>query len=235
MEAANAPSSTPAEPVAAPRESAEQDDGTLSRHAPVAATAALTGLGVLGRSAFQHVPSVAPLVAVAVAAGFYGGARHGLASGSTGYLASNFLVWGGQGPWTAFQVGGAALAGTVGAFLGRISGRRGAFLASLVAGTLAYEAAVNLGSLLYMPWLGVAGLAAAVPFAAVHLASTIGFGSILHGFEHKLEDVYSEEPGLHRGGNGPAGGAGGRVHTPAPLPGRWDRGDGLTDHSDADG
>ncbi|MFB6077167.1 MAG: hypothetical protein ABEK12_03495, partial [Candidatus Nanohaloarchaea archaeon] len=143
---------------------------------------------VAGRAAFQGVPSVEPLVAVAVAAGFYGGWRHGLTAGTTGYVVSNSLVWGGQGPWTAFQAAGAGIAGLAGAMLGA-SRNRVAFALALVMGATGYELVVNLGSLAFMGF-APAALLAAVPFAVVHLASTIGFGTVLHGGDTFLAERY---------------------------------------------
>lgn len=151
-------------------------------------TAALLGAGVAGRAAFQTVPSVEPLLAATIAAGFYGGWKHGAAVGAAGYVASNALVWGGNGPWTVFQAGGAALAGMAGASMGA-SRNRATFALALVGGVLAYEIVVNLGSLAFMG-LAPAALLAAVPFAAAHLASTAGFGAMLYGGDALLARRY---------------------------------------------
>lgn len=171
-----------------------------------AATALLVGAGVGGRVALQHVPSVSPGVAVAVAAGLYGGWRHGAATGAGVFMISNSLVWGGQGPWTVFQVLGAGAAGGLAGMLPR---GRGGTVAALVGGTVAFEAVVNLGSALYMPW-GLAALPAALPFAATHLAATLGFGGVLHGFDDYIAALYTEDErdtgparARHPGGAGP--------------------------------
>ncbi|MDY6766422.1 MAG: hypothetical protein SVW77_03565 [Candidatus Nanohaloarchaea archaeon] len=160
-----------------------------------AATAGLTALGVGGRAAFQHVPSVEPLIAVAVVAGFYGNWRHGAAAGAAGYTASNFLVWGGQGPWTVFQVIGGGLAGLLAGILGAWTDDRRVYLAALVLGVLGFETVINLGTLVFMP---AAVLAAAAPYAAIHLVSTAGFGVIVHGLDGYLTTLYRIEHGSHR-------------------------------------
>ncbi|MFH1294629.1 MAG: hypothetical protein ABIH90_01655, partial [Candidatus Aenigmatarchaeota archaeon] len=68
--------------------------------------AALTSLGVMGRVALQWIPSVEPIVPLAIVVSFFLGYKYGVSSGMGAFYASNFLVWGGQGPWTIFQVVG---------------------------------------------------------------------------------------------------------------------------------
>ncbi|WEL23849.1 hypothetical protein [Candidatus Nanohalovita haloferacivicina] len=152
-----------------------------------AVTAVLTATGVAGRVALQHVPSVEPLIAVAAATGFYFGMREGVAAGATGYYISNFLVWGGQGPWTFFQVLGAAAAGVTGGLAGNISKGRNAFLVSTAVGLVVYEVVINLASVGFMAsGFSFAFMAAALPFAFAHLVSTVGFGLILYGSKEKI-------------------------------------------------
>lgn len=151
-------------------------------------TAVLTASGIAGRVALQHIPSVEPLVAIAAATGFYFGTRQGMIAGGTGYYLSNFLVYGGQGPWTAFQIVGAAAAGASGGLIGKVSEGKYAFLSSAMVGVLMYELFINIGSLGFASFtgMGLAYLAAAVPFTVTHIASTIGFGLILYGSREKI-------------------------------------------------
>lgn len=181
----------------------EQDRSRGRTVSPTAATAALLGGGILGRVALQHVPSVEPLVAAAVAAGFYGTWRHGAFVGAAGFVASNALVWGGQGSWTLFQATGAAGAGVAGAMLAAAGTGRLRFVAALVLGTATFEAAVNAGSLAFMPF-GTAALMAAVPFTLMHLGSTIGFGLIIDGWNTHLDAAFGGLAG-GRGGSGAPG------------------------------
>ncbi len=185
----------------------ERDDAGSRLSSPAVATTALLGGGIAGRVAFQHVPSVEPLVAAAVAAGFYGTWRHGAFVGAAGFAASNALVWGGQGPWTLFQALGAGGAGLLGAALAGRGAGAVRFGAALVGGTVAFEAAVNIGGLAAVPFLGAATLLAAVPFGLVHLASTIGFGMMLYGCDGYLTDAFGG-PADGRGGRGRPGGPG---------------------------
>jgi hypothetical protein len=148
----------------------------------LAVISALTASGITGRVALQHFPSVEPVVPVAIAVGFYFNQSSGFASGFTGYAVTNFLVWGGHGPWSLFQCVGAGLAGSTGGYMAQLSESRLSFFGSMIAGTLAYEAVVNAGSLFFMPLSGSPlFLLGALPFVGIHLASSIGFGSILYG------------------------------------------------------
>ena len=162
------------------------DDSSIFA-SPMAVTAALTASGVAGRAGLQHVPSVEPLIAVAVASGFYFGAKEGILAGTTGYYLSNFLVFGGQGPWTIFQVVGAGLSGLTGALFGKFLDGRTAFFSSILIGVASFELMVNLGSLTFaFSTGGLAYLISAVPFILTHFASTVGFGLILYGSKEKI-------------------------------------------------
>ncbi len=160
----------------------------------LATTVGLTASGVIGRVALQHVPSVEPLIAVAAATGFYFGTKEGVLAGTTGYYISNFLVFGGQGPWTVFQVLGAGAAGLTGSVFGRFFEGRTAFFTSVIIGVTVYEILVNIGSLSFAAFtgLGVSYLLSALPFSLTHLASTIGFGLILYGAKEKI-GLYRED------------------------------------------
>lgn len=164
----------------------------------LAVTAALTATGIIGRVALQNVPSVETALPVAIAIGFYAGKKQGLASGIVGFYATNFLIWGGQGPWTFFQAAGAGLAAVSASYLSRVSAGRKMYFISLLAGTAIFEAVINFGSLFFSAsglFSAPAYLMAAVPFALTHLASTVGFGVTLYGFERTLRSVYGEHTG----------------------------------------
>lgn len=171
----------------------DADSQTVLRTA--AMTAALTGGGVAGRVALQGVPSVEPLLPLAIAVGAFVSWRQGAIIGISGFYASNFLVWGGQGPWTVFQCLGTGLAAVTGAAVARGDAGKWRFVTALAAGTVLYEGVVNLGSLVATPWLlagGAAGLLAALPYAAVHLTSSLGFGGILYGIRRSIEHGYGQ-------------------------------------------
>jgi hypothetical protein len=173
-------------------ESSSESGETVSAKT-LAVTAALTASGIIGRVALQHYPSIETVLPVAIAIGFYAGKKQGLASGITGFYATNFLVYGGQGPWTFYQMAGAGLAALTASYLSKISSGRKMYLGSLVLGTVAFEAVINLGSLFFsgIGLLSVpAYLLAAVPFALTHLVSTVGFGVTIYGFERTIRSVY---------------------------------------------
>lgn len=163
------------------------DSLTLWKVATVASAA-----GIVGRVALQGVPSVETVTPLAIASGYYLGWKRGLYVGATGFMVSNFLIWGGQGPWTFFQATGAGFAGIVGAGFSIFDNKYG-FFASIASGTIAYELIVNTGSLIYNPF-GITSpllyLAGALPFALTHIITSVGFGGILYGFDEKLERLY---------------------------------------------
>ncbi|MFB6174614.1 MAG: hypothetical protein ABEJ87_01400 [Candidatus Nanohalobium sp.] len=157
------------------------------------ATAALTASGIIGRVALQHLPSIETVLPVAIAVGFYAGRKQGIASGLTGFYITNFLIWGGQGPWTFFQMAGAGLAALSASYMSNISSGKKMYFSSLVVGTAAFELVINFGSLFFSPvalFSIPSYLMAAVPFALTHLVSTVGFGVTLYGFDRTLRSVY---------------------------------------------
>lgn len=171
--------------------SSEEESNTSEKTAWKAATAAAV-IGITGRAALQGAPSIETVTPLAVASGYYLGWKKGLYTGAAGFFASNFLVYGGQGPWTVFQIIGAGSAGIIGAASSKIIENKFSFFSAVIAGTLGYELVVNLGSMVYTPWAvgsPVTYLAAAVPFAVIHLASSIGFGGVIYGFDSKLERI----------------------------------------------
>lgn len=159
-----------------------------------AVTAAVASLSIMGRVALQSVPSVEPILPLAIGLGFYYDWKYGVSAGASAFFVSNFFVWGFQGPWTIFQCLGAGLGAASGDLVSKVSGsnKKGKkmFFLSLVTGTALYELTVNLSSLIYFPWglsLGPVYFLAAVPFAAIHLVSSFGFGSIIYALRAKLK------------------------------------------------
>ncbi len=137
----------------------------------------LTSLGVAGRVALQFIPSVEPLTSMSIFLGFLFGPIYGFISGVSGFYASNFLVWGGQGPWTIFQCLGAGLAGFIGGIFGKLGKKsRIKFLISTFIGITVYEIiiTVSMGAMFLFPMLLVYILTS-IPFSLVHLGSSLGF------------------------------------------------------------
>ena len=171
--------------------SSEEKTSSSEKTAWKAAIAA-AALGIVGRAALQGAPSIETVTPLAVASGYYLGWKKGLYTGAVGFLFSNFLVYGGQGPWTVFQILGAGAAGVIGATASKLVKNKFSFFSAVAIGTIGYEAVINAGSMVYTPWaIGspVTYFAAAVPFALIHLASSIGFGGVIYGFDSKLERI----------------------------------------------
>lgn len=173
----------------------------------------LTSLGIVGRVAFQTIPSVEPILPLAVALSFFHDWKKGMVSGTSAFFLSNFFVWGFQGPWTFFQCLGIGIASIFAGYLSKISKRKSLFFFSLIIGTVFYEVAVNFGSFLFFPWaltLGLPYLLASIPFGAIHLTSSLGFGSIAYAFKDKIQDIWEEDEVLSvwYSNNSPPGGSG---------------------------
>ncbi|MBI2076551.1 MAG: ECF transporter S component [Candidatus Aenigmarchaeota archaeon] len=152
----------------------------------------LTSLGVLGRAALQFIPSVEPLTAIAVLNGFFFGPLAGFVSGASGFYASNYLVWGGQGPWTVFQMLGAGLAGFIGGVFGFGKKSRWKVLAATSIGLLFYELIVTIGLsaiVSFNPAFIALYLLTSLPFSVVHMASSVGFSITLYEFKEQIKKL----------------------------------------------
>ncbi|MFH1255661.1 MAG: hypothetical protein V1494_00035 [Candidatus Diapherotrites archaeon] len=161
----------------------------------------LFGGAVAGRVALQYVPSVEPIIPLAVLAGFLFGAKEGFALGSGAYVASNFFIWGLQGPWTIFQALGAGIAGALGGFRGK-TGKPGKMdlIVFSVIGTIVFEFLMNAsGPIMGIGVLGAFGLFSiplyfltSLPFTLTHIISNIGFAfaaSPLLKFRRKSDEI----------------------------------------------
>ena len=156
------------------------------------ATTALTSLGILGRATLQLIPSVEPLTSMVVLVGLFFGPIAGFISGASGFYASNFLVWGGQGPWTIFQSLGAGAAGFIGGIFGLLGKSRWQVLLATLIGVTLYELIVTIGmgalvsfSLAYTMFYLVTSL----PFSLVHIGSSIGFSLAFYEFKGQIKKL----------------------------------------------
>lgn len=141
---------------------------------------------VIGRVALQYVPSVEPIIPIAILASLILGMKEGFLLGSSAYVISNFFVWGMQGPWTIFQALGAGLAGTLGGTFGKLKMPSAkTFIVLSVIGTAIYEIVINLsGSLLGIGApIGVLAVPlyflTSLPFSVTHIISNIIFATAL--------------------------------------------------------
>ncbi len=142
---------------------------------------------IAGRVALQHIPSVEPITAYTIFSAFFFGYRF-IPLGISAFYVSNFLVWGGQGPWTPFQLAGIFFAGLAGYSFSKFSLSGKSFFLSLLFGTALYETAVNIGfgvtTGLLSPFIM---FIPAIPFSLVHLASTISFGTAFYSLREAIE------------------------------------------------
>ena len=140
----------------------------------------------LGRVALQGVPSVEPIIPLAVIAGLLFGMKEGFTLGGGAYLMSNFFVWGLQGPWTIFQAIGAAVAGALGGLYGKVRKPTWKDVVIIsVIGTVFYEVVMNLAGPIM--GIGLFGLglmaipvyfAASLPFTLTHIVSNVVFARL---------------------------------------------------------
>jgi len=151
----------------------------------------LTSLGILGRAAFQFIPSVEPLTPLTILTGFLLGPISGFISGVTGFYLSNYLVWGFQGPWTIFQCLGAGLAGFIGGLIGNLGKKsRTKFLISTVIGIIVYEiiVTVSMGVMFSLPFLFLY-IITSIPFSLIHLSSSLGFSLSFYEFKEQIKKL----------------------------------------------
>ncbi len=146
------------------------------------------GGAALLRAAMQPLPSVEPITFFAILSGLLFGARKGFIVGASSLYLSNFLVFGGQGPWTLFQAIGFGAAGVFGSALRK----RPTILASLlvgVASTLVFEVVMNLSSVLVFPGSLLAIFLSALPFSLTHLASNSIFSLMIPKAAERAEKL----------------------------------------------
>ncbi|MBI2143516.1 ECF transporter S component [Candidatus Woesearchaeota archaeon] len=135
---------------------------------------AATFLRALIKSVPGSLPSVEPITFFAILTGWLFGARSGFSVGSSALFLSNFMVLGGQGPWTPFQMIGFGMAGFLGGFL-RKKATVIETVAVTLAATLAYEIFINFSSMLFGGYSLVAAFLFSVPFTLMHILSNCAF------------------------------------------------------------
>ena len=79
--------------------------------------ATMSALTVIGRGIFYMLPSIKPVIAIVMMAGFAFGPMAGFAVGSTAMLVSNAFF--GQGPWTPYQMFTFGLIGLLAGVIGK--------------------------------------------------------------------------------------------------------------------
>jgi hypothetical protein len=133
--------------------------------------------GALGRAAMQGFPSIEPITFFAVLSGFLFGRNKGAAAGAASWWLSNWLVLGGQGPWSIIHV----MSGAVAGYLGGVLRKPGyvAAVAAVVAATIVFELSMNVASGFFFGFGVILSFITAAPFALIHIASNAGMALLI--------------------------------------------------------
>jgi uncharacterized membrane protein len=146
-------------------------------------------IATIGRVSLQWLPSVELITILSIIAGALFGKEEGFLVGSSSLIASNFFVYGGQGPWTIFQAIGFGIAGYLGGFLNENS-KRISFVGVTLIATLIYETIMNAQSVMMFGFVGITNIfLLALPFTAVHLASNGIFAFFAPEITKKISEV----------------------------------------------
>ncbi len=149
----------------------------------------LTLSGIIGRAALQFVPSVEPITPLAILIGFLIDPISGAVSGISGFYVSNYVVFGGQGPWTIFQCMGAGIAGFVGGIFGGLGKKsRAKLIISTILGVTLYEIIVTISLSVIFAFSGfIPYIVASIPFSLVHISSSVGFSLSFYEFKKHIQ------------------------------------------------
>ena len=139
------------------------------------------------RIPMQAVPSAEPLTFFAILAGWLFGRSRGFAVGASSLFISNFFMFGGQGPWTIFQVLGFGIAGWLGGFLRKKASYLEVGLI-VIMGTLIFEIIMNAFTPLMFGSSIFVVFALALPFMMVHLVSNLIFALALPSAKRFIEE-----------------------------------------------
>lgn len=141
----------------------------------------LTGFALGGaflRVPMQAIPSAEPITFFAILSGWLFGKNKGFLVGASALMLSNFMVFGGQGIWTPFQLVAFGIIGYLGGML-----REKASILEVVGvaviGTIVFEVIMNLASIIVFPFGFITILISGIPFLLIHLVSNTAFALIL--------------------------------------------------------
>ena len=144
--------------------------------------AVLCAIAVAGRAAFFWLPQFKPVTAIVIIAGVCFGAESGFLVGAVTGFVSNFFM--GQGPWTPWQMFCFGIIGFLAGILFKKGFLQKKILPLCVYGGLStffiYGGIINISSLTMfgssITWQTLMMVyASAIPFDAIHAASTVVF------------------------------------------------------------
>lgn len=151
--------------------------------------------GALLRVPMQAIPSAEPITFFAILAGWLFGKKKGFLTGAAAGYLSNFFMFGGQGPWSIFQMLGWGIAGFLGGFIKGIEPSKNYFVYWLraivpvlvigIISTFVFEIVLNLGWVFFFPYSIFALFLSGLPFLLIHLVSNVSF-SLLLPFARKI-------------------------------------------------
>lgn len=145
--------------------------------------------GALLRIPMQAVPSAEPITFFAILSGWLFGKKKGFITGAAAGYMSNFFMFGGQGPWSIFQMAAWGTAGFLGGFIKDIQPKGNYFMFWIksilpviliaVISTLIFDTVMNLSWAMFMPYGIFALFLSGLPFLLVHLTSNVMFSLFL--------------------------------------------------------
>ncbi|HLC36914.1 MAG TPA: hypothetical protein VJK05_04890 [archaeon] len=126
-------------------------------------------IAALGRIAMEPLPSVEPIIPIAVYVALKKGSEAGMIVGGFAYIVSNIFMNGGLGFWTWMQALGGAGAALFAASYGKEKISMPALLGLTFIGTIIFETVMNAGYGELLVW----------PFSYVHIASNLIFAAVI--------------------------------------------------------
>jgi hypothetical protein len=151
--------------------------------------------GAALRGPMQAVPSAEPITFFAILSGWLFGKKKGFVTGAAAGYISNFIMFGGHGPWTIPQMLVWGLAGFLGGFIKNIKPTKNYFvywLRSIIpvvgivfVSTLLFDIVMNVSWAFFSPFSIIGLMLSGLPFLLIHLTSNIGF-SLLLPFARKV-------------------------------------------------
>ena len=130
------------------------------------------------RVPMQIIPNAEPLTFFALLSGWLFGWKKGILAGASSLYISNFLVFGGNGPWTIFQVIGYGLAGFLGSLLRKKATMFEVLSLAFIA-TLSLQLIFNLGWSMFIGFNFFASMLTGIIFTITHVISNLIFATAL--------------------------------------------------------
>lgn len=157
----------------------ENKESSKSDYAGGPSMASLILLAAAGRLLLSVIPSVEPVIPVAVYAGFALGPEAGVLVGVLGYVLSNIFLWGGIfNPWTVAQAVGGAIPGLV-AGLMRQNFSSEKYIMAVAAGTVVFEIIMNVS---YNWEFNIGYFMSSMPYSLTHIVSNVAIAVLLAPF-----------------------------------------------------